>query len=96
MLERVGLSEAAGRVVSGLSQGERQRVGICRALITKPTLVLADEPTASLDNDTATSALDLLMQMVEEHGATLVMLTHDKSLLPRFDHVVHVEKGVVS
>ncbi len=96
LLERVGLSEAAGRVVSGLSQGERQRVGICRALITKPTLVLADEPTASLDNDTATSALDLLMQLVEEHGATLVMLTHDKSLLPRFDRVVHVEKGVVS
>ena len=96
LLERVGLSEAAGRVVSGLSQGERQRVGICRALISKPTLVLADEPTASLDNDTATSALDLLMQMVEEHGATLVMLTHDKSLLPRFDRVVQVEGGVVS
>lgn len=95
LLQRVGLSEVAGRAVSGLSQGERQRVGICRALITEPGLILADEPTASLDEASSASAVDLLMQLVEDTGSTLVMLTHDKSLLPRFDRVVTVDKGVV-
>lgn len=95
LLQRVGLSEIAGRAVSGLSQGERQRVGICRALITEPGLILADEPTASLDEASSASAVDLLMQLVEGSGSTLVMLTHDKTLLSRFDRVVTVEKGVV-
>jgi putative ABC transport system ATP-binding protein len=96
LLERVGLSEVAGRAVSGLSQGERQRVGICRALITEPGLILADEPTASLDEASSASAVDLLMQLVEDSGSTLVMLTHDKSLLPRFDRVITVDEGVVA
>ncbi|MEM6259000.1 MAG: ABC transporter ATP-binding protein [Planctomycetota bacterium] len=96
LLDRVGLSAMAGRAVSGLSQGERQRVGICRALITKPGLVLADEPTASLDDASTASAMDLLMQLVEEDDATLVMLTHDTSLLPRFDRVVCVDRGLVA
>lgn len=96
LLDRVGLSGVAGRAVSGLSQGERQRVGICRALIARPSVILADEPTASLDEDSAITAMQLLMQLVEESGATLVMLTHDKSLLPRFDRVVAVDKGFVS
>lgn len=96
LLERVGLSGQTGRAVSGLSQGEQQRVGICRALMTKPSLVLADEPTASLDEANALSAMDLLMQLVEDDGTTLVMLTHDKSLLPRFDRVITVDRGVVS
>ena len=59
-------------------------------------MILADEPTASLDEDSAASAMDLLMQLVGENGATLVMLTHDKALLPRFDRVITVDKGVVS
>ena len=96
LLERVGLADTADRAVSGLSQGERQRVGICRALIAGPGVILADEPTASLDEDSAASAMDLLMQLVGENGATLVMLTHDKALLPRFDRVITVDKGVVS
>ncbi|MEO0475210.1 MAG: ABC transporter ATP-binding protein [Planctomycetota bacterium] len=96
LLERVGLSGVADRAVSGLSQGERQRVGICRALVAKPGVILADEPTASLDETNAASAMDLLMQLVNEQGATLVMLTHDTSLLPRFDRVVTVDKGQVS
>jgi len=95
LLERVGLSEQASRVVADLSQGERQRVGICRALVARPGLVLADEPTSSLDDDNAASALELLMQLVQESGATLVMLTHDKALLPRFDRVVTVDRGEV-
>ncbi|MBX2852789.1 MAG: ABC transporter ATP-binding protein [Phycisphaeraceae bacterium] len=96
LLQRVGLSEVAGRAVSGLSQGERQRVGICRALIAEPGLILADEPTASLDEASSASAVDLLIQLVEDSGSTLVMLTHDKVLLPRFDRVVMVDRGAVS
>ena len=96
LLGRVGLSGVADRAASGLSQGERQRVGICRALIAGPGVILADEPTASLDEDSAASAMDLLMELVDENGATLVMLTHDRSLLPRFDRVITVDKGVVS
>jgi putative ABC transport system ATP-binding protein len=96
LLDRVGLSHLASRSASALSQGERQRVGICRALIAKPRVILADEPTASLDDDCAADALDLLMQLVEESGATLVMLTHDRSLLPRFDRVISVDRGSVA
>lgn len=96
LLQRVGLSDVAGRAVSGLSQGERQRVGICRALVAGPSVILADEPTASLDEASAASAMDLLMQLAQESGATLVMLTHDKSLLPRFDRVVAMDRGAVS
>ncbi len=96
LLERVGLQAVSGRAASGLSQGERQRVGICRALVAQPGLVLADEPTSSLDDENAASALDLLIQLVDESGATLVMLTHDKAQLPRFDRVVAVDRGEVS
>ncbi|MGB0767424.1 MAG: ABC transporter ATP-binding protein [Phycisphaeraceae bacterium] len=95
LLKRVGLVGEAGRAVSSLSQGERQRVGICRAAMAEPGLVLADEPTASLDEASSADALDLLMSLVEESGATLVMLTHDKTLLPRFDRVVTVDRGIV-
>ncbi|MFK7790200.1 MAG: ABC transporter ATP-binding protein [Phycisphaeraceae bacterium] len=96
LLERVGLSEQSGRAVSGLSQGERQRVGICRALVAQPSVILADEPTSSLDDESAASALDLLLELVEESDATLVILTHDKTLLQRFDRVVTVDRGEVS
>lgn len=96
LLQRVGLHNASSRPASALSQGERQRVGICRALIADPSLVLADEPTSSLDHDSAASAVELLMQLVAERDATLIMLTHDESLLPRFDRVVTVDRGVVA
>ena len=65
-------------------------------MISDPGLIRADEPTASLDEASSASAVDLLMQLVEDSGATLVMLTHDKTLLPRFDRVVTVDKGTVS
>lgn len=94
LLERVGLAPLAERRVSGLSHGERQRVGICRALIASPGLLLADEPTSALDDRSAEDVLSLLMEVVAEQGATLVMLTHDRSLLERFDRVVRVDDGV--
>ncbi|MEZ5965230.1 MAG: ABC transporter ATP-binding protein [Planctomycetota bacterium] len=71
-----------------LSQGERQRVALCRALVTEPSLVLCDEPTGNLDPRTATTVLDLLLDEVRRRGATLLMVTHDHALLPRFDRVI--------
>jgi putative ABC transport system ATP-binding protein len=90
LLKRVGLADKSRRLPGALSQGERQRVGICRALIAKPPVVLADEPTSSLDAASAQSALDLFFSLVKEEGATLVCLTHDSSILPRFDRVVRM------
>jgi putative ABC transport system ATP-binding protein len=87
LIVRTGLSGKARRHPGTLSQGERQRVGICRALVAKPPVVLADEPTSSLDATTSEAVLDLFFSMVKEEGATLVCLTHDTTLLPRFDRV---------
>jgi len=96
LLNIVGLDGLQKRKAAQLSVGEQQRVGLCRALVAQPSLVLADEPTSALDEANATTVLDVMMQMTREAGKTLVMLTHDKALLPRFDRVVTVDKGVVT
>lgn len=90
LIARTGLSGKARRRPGTLSQGERQRVGICRALVAKPPVVLADEPTSSLDAKTSGAVLDLFFSLVKEEGATLVCLTHDTAILPRFDRVEHM------
>lgn len=71
-----------------LSHGERQRVAICRALLSKPKLILADEATGNLDPKNKILILELLFRSVEEHGATLLAVTHDQELLPYFDRVI--------
>ena len=71
-----------------LSHGERQRVAICRALLPQPHLILADEATGNLDPTNKTRILDLLFQSVADHNATLLGVTHDHELLPRFDRIV--------
>jgi putative ABC transport system ATP-binding protein len=96
LAQRVGLGDKLGRAIDRLSQGERQRVAICRALVARPKLLLADEPTSALDADTARATLDLVFELAEETGTTLVVLTHDPSVLERFDRVVHVNGGGVS
>lgn len=92
LLARVGLADKTKRKPGTLSQGERQRAGICRALIAAPPLVLADEPTSSLDGASAGPVLDLFFQLVKEEGATLVCLTHDRAILPRFGRVMAMEE----
>lgn len=77
---------------SRLSQGERQRAAICRALSTAPSLILADEPTGNLDPDNKHRVLDILLQQVERNRATLVMVTHDHDLLDRFDRVLDMRE----
>jgi len=71
-----------------LSQGEKQRAAICRALLPRPGLILADEATGNLDPENKTRILDLLFRAVEEHDTTLLAVTHDYELLKRFDRVI--------
>lgn len=91
LTESVGLGAYLHRHPRALSHGERQRVAICRALITKPALLLADEPTGNLDPQTARRVLDLLLAQVEKAGATFLMVTHDHSLMSSFDRVIDFE-----
>lgn len=85
---RVAIEGKLTRYVHQLSHGERQRVGLCRALLPEPELVLADEPTAGLDPANKALVLDALLEDTRARGATLITVTHDAELLPRFDQVI--------
>lgn len=88
LLDQVGLAALAQRSVTRLSQGERQRVALCRALLLSPRLVLADEPTGNLDPDNARRMIQLLISETDRSGATLITVTHDHSLLAEFRRVI--------
>jgi putative ABC transport system ATP-binding protein len=83
-----GLDGKLGRRPGALSQGEQQRVALCRALVRQPRLILADEATGNLDPDNKVAILDLLFSRTREAGAALLAVTHDHDLLPRFDRVI--------
>jgi putative ABC transport system ATP-binding protein len=85
---KMGIADKLTRRPDRLSQGEKQRAAICRALLPGPRLILADEATGNLDPANKTCILDLLFAAVDEGGATLLAVTHDHDLLPRFDRVV--------
>ena len=87
----LGLAELLARRPSELSQGERQRIAIARALVTTPSLILADEPTGNLDPATKQRALDLLFEQCEARSTTLLMVTHDHGLLDQFAQIVDLE-----
>lgn len=91
MVERLDIGKHWQKPTSELSQGERQRVAIARALVHRPKVVLADEPTSSLDGKRKVLALDLLIHCTKETKAALVMVTHDTDLFARMDRVVNVE-----
>jgi putative ABC transport system ATP-binding protein len=99
LADSLGLSQLLSRRIDRLSHGERQRVAIGRAIITNPQLLLADEPTGNLDPTTRDRIVDLLMESVAQRQATLVMATHDHSLIDRFDRAIDFarpsESGVV-
>jgi putative ABC transport system ATP-binding protein len=88
LAERVGIGDKLASYPERLSQGERQRVALCRALITNPGMILADEPTGNLDPANKGIALDFLFDYVREHNAALVTVTHDHQLVERFDRVL--------
>jgi lipoprotein-releasing system ATP-binding protein len=95
LLERFGLAHRLRHRPSELSGGERQRVAIARALINAPRLLLADEPTGNLDRETGATILDTLMQVREELGQAIVLVTHDEATAQRADRVVRIADGRV-
>ena len=86
--ERVGIGDKLGRYADQLSQGEKQRVAVIRALVVQPPLLLADEPTGNLDPLNKDRVLDILLQYVNDNAATLVTVTHDHDILHRFQRVI--------
>ncbi|MGI8846996.1 MAG: ABC transporter ATP-binding protein [Candidatus Dormibacteria bacterium] len=92
-LDSVDLASRATHRPSQLSGGERQRVSIARALVTNPELILADEPTGNLDEETSTSILDLMERIREDHGCTLVVVTHNSSVARRAPRTLVLDNG---
>jgi putative ABC transport system ATP-binding protein len=93
LLDRLGLADRAAHRPHELSGGQQQRVAIARALVTRPTVVFADEPTGSLDSDSAAEVLSLLRAAVDEEGQTVVLVTHDPVAAAAADRVVRMQDG---
>jgi putative ABC transport system ATP-binding protein len=93
MLVRVGLGERLGHYPKLLSGGEQQRVALARAFVVKPALLLADEPTGSLDFATGEKVMELMFELNREQGTTLVLVTHDRAIAARCDRQVRIEAG---
>ena len=95
LIGAVGLAGWRTHKPNELSGGQRQRVAIARALVTKPSIVLADEPTANLDSETSQSILELMKQMNRDLGTTFIFSTHDQDIVATADHVVRLQDGLV-
>ena len=93
MLRRVGLGERLSHYPRVMSGGEQQRVALARAFVTRPALLLADEPTGSLDFATGAKVMDLMFEMNREAGTTLVLVTHDRQIAARCDRQLRMEAG---
>ena len=93
MLKRVGLGERLGHYPRTLSGGEQQRVALARAFVVEPAVLLADEPTGSLDHATGERVMGLMFEMNRESGTTLILVTHDRSIAARCDRQLHIEAG---
>ena len=94
-LDLVGLTDRAKHFPNQLSGGQEQRVGIARAIVNDPTLLLCDEPTGDLDRATGEEILDLLVALNEQHGKTIIMVTHDPQAAERARRVLFLDKGVL-
>ncbi len=95
VLEEVGLAGLESRRPAELSGGQQQRVAVARALVSRPDLILADEPTANLDSETGTELVDLMHAMNRRHGTTFVFSSHDRKILDRADRLVRLRDGRV-
>ncbi|MBR1386884.1 MAG: ABC transporter ATP-binding protein [Alloprevotella sp.] len=94
-LERLGLKEWAHHLPSELSGGQKQRVAIARAIITKPQIILADEPTGALDSKTSEEVINLLKQLNEEEKMTIVVVTHESGVAYHTNKIVHIKDGII-
>jgi putative ABC transport system ATP-binding protein len=93
LLAQVGLSARADNLPSQLSGGEKQRIAICRALINRPKLLFADEPTGNLDSENGQTVLNQLIDLKNEHGATLVLVTHNPEVARAADRILTLTDG---
>lgn len=93
ILEAVGLGNRTHYYPEKLSGGQKQRVAIARALVSHPKLVLADEPTAALDSKSGRDVVQLMQQLAQQQGCTILLVTHDNRILDIADRIVHMEDG---
>lgn len=94
-LERVGLKDRAEHLPAELSGGEQQRVAIARAIVNQPDVLFADEPTGNLDSNTSREIMEILLELADEKGVTLVVVTHDKNLAAVGDRTLVIKDGKV-
>lgn len=94
-LEKLSLKEWAGHYPNEMSGGQKQRVAIARALITRPQIILADEPTGALDSKTSVEVMKLLKRLNEEEGMTIVVVTHESGVANETNKIVHIKDGVI-
>ncbi|MFA6871030.1 MAG: ABC transporter ATP-binding protein [Bacteroidaceae bacterium] len=93
-LERLGLKEWAHHLPNELSGGQKQRIAIARALITKPQIILADEPTGALDSKTSVEVMDILKELNKE-GMTIIVVTHESGVANQTNKIIHIKDGII-
>ena len=94
-LEKLGLTDWAAHFPNEMSGGQRQRVAIARALITKPEIILADEPTGALDSKTSVEVMQLLKKLNREEGITIIVVTHESGVANETNKIIHIKDGII-
>ena len=94
-LEKLGLTQWATHFPNEMSGGQRQRVAIARALITKPEIILADEPTGALDSKTSVEVMELLKKLNKEEGITIIVVTHESGVANETNKIIHIKDGII-